>query len=102
MSKRLTNEQCKSLFDILQASTREGITKALKFAPEHEGYDAKEVKIFIKNHFEVVAFLIDIIIDNIVCKQISHFVDEIACNIDFPNSHKNFENKSSDTKNKER
>lgn len=101
-NKELTKEQCKPLFDILQASTREGITKALKFASEHEGYDSKEVKIFIKNHFEVVVFLIDNIIDNVVCEQINHFVDRLANNIDFPNSHKNFEDKSSDTKNTER
>lgn len=88
-AKKLTNEQCKVLFDIMLTYTRKAIIEALNYAAEHEDYDPVDVKIFIRNHFEITAFFADSIIDNIARKQISQLVDGLACDIDFPNSAKN-------------
>ncbi len=97
-TKRLTNEQCKPLFDIMYTHTRKAISEALNYASEHEDYDPGEVKIFIRNHFEVTTFMTDAIIDKIVRGQISQLVDNLARDIDFPNSAKSSENiKSSNT-----
>ena len=103
LSKRLTEEQCMALFNIMKLHTYGAIIEVLNYAAKHENYDPEEVKIFIRNHFEASAFLSENIIDSIAREQVKQFekeqgeqlvkeLKELAKEIDFPNS-KSSENK---------
>lgn len=98
LSKRLTDAQCKELFDVMIVNVKKAIIEALNYAAERKDYDPIEVKIFIRNHFEAVAFLSDIMVDKIAREQLKKEIVELQHEIDFPNSSSE-NNKSSKNNN---
>ena len=78
MNKKLTEEQCKELFDIMHLHVRKAISETLNYATEHEEYDLNEVKIFIRNHFEALILLSDPLVYKIIREIIRQDIKEVT------------------------
>ena len=97
-TKRLTNKQCEELNKILTPGLIHVIKNAFRYAYDY-GFSPSETAAFIAS-FLTYYGKFDSIKELFV-----HVIDEMLTDdatIDFPNSSKNSENKSSDTKNTER
>lgn len=105
-ANRLTEKQCRELHNILLPGLEDTVKRTIKFAAEHS-YSAAETMKFIGSFLH--AFGENDMICHLLAKcttdLLTGFDDgtNIRPIIDFPNSNKNSENKSSDTtKNTER
>lgn len=100
-NKRLTKKQCFDLHELLVSKIKDAITSGFTYAEAH-GYDPIETIKFIGSFLrvtgreEIITKLLEICMNDILSSETN------INNIDFPNSHTDSENKSSDTKNTER
>lgn len=103
-AKRLTEEQSRELNNILVSGLKDTVKHTIKYAAEHS-YSAAETMKFIGSFLNAFGEndMICHLLANCMTDLLTGFDDDTNIpSIDFPNSEKNFENKSSDTTNIER
>lgn len=100
-NKRLNDRQCFELHTLLVSKLSDTIKCTFEYAATHD-YDPRETTKFIYSFLQVTGReeIINKLLEMCLTDILSN--DTNIKNIDFPNSGKNSENKSSDTKNTER